>query len=599
MDRAVQHYSSLFKLPSYKRVVSLQTIICVGGGLLSTLILFPSVDGLINGLILGSSLLLINLVLDRVTSVLVLKGDYLLDFRRSAAVSMICMILWFVFVFIGAASAAVFGFVWWVRLSLLGSSAVLILRLVVIRSTSRFGVMRVLLASCLQPLFCLFPFLVLWITLPYSVTLQVPLFVGLSAVLSFSASFLFLSLLNRVGKQTLGVPSFALLKGFLLNWVLGLSTPLEELFEKLGEEKNVDVSLVKFGSSVPKAAVVIPSVHPGPFKNLGSSALPSMLKTALEKELNCVVCVPHGLFGHELDLASQTESRRLIEKVIDSVNVKPLEARASPFVTVNNGTAIACCQIFGNFALISFSLAPATTEDFPKELGLFVGKEAEKHGLTCVGVVNAHNSIDGPVNMQEALPSLESVAASCLNRAVSLERSSFDVGAVTVLPKEFSLGEGMGPGGITVTVVASQGQKAAYIVIDGNNMVSGLRGDILSVLHSVGIDEGEVFTTDTHVVNAMVLNGRGYHPVGEAMSKERLMSYVKEAAIKALAKLERVENTCCCKITVPDVKVIGEKQLENLCLLIDKGVQRAKRLVVPIFAGAGLLLMLMLVLLIT
>jgi putative membrane protein len=603
MDKAVQHYSSLFRLPSYKRVISLQALACIGGGSLSTVILFPFlgglINGLLNGLVLGFSLFIVNFVLDCVVSMLVLRGDPLFDFRRTAAVSMACMILWFAFVFIGAALGTAFRLLWWVRLCLLGFSAVLILRLVVINSTSRLGPVRVLIASFLQPLFCLVPFLMLWAKVDYPVTFQVLFFVIVAVVIALSSTLLFLFLLNRVGKQTLGVPSFSLLKGFLLNWVLSLNVPLEELFEKLGEDQDVEVFLMKFGSSVTKTVVVVPAVHPGPFKNLGSSALPSMLKTALEKELDCVVSVPHGLFGHELDLASQDQSQKLINYVIESADFLASEARASPFVTASNGTAVACCQIFGNFVFISFSLAPATTEDFPKELGLFVRKEAEKHGLTCVGVVNAHNSIDGPANMQEALPSLKAVAATCLEKAASLRRLLFDVGAATVSPKQFTLDEGMGPGGITTVVVSVGGQKAAYVVIDGNNMISGLRGEILSALRSMGMDEGEVFTTDTHAVNAMVLNGRGYHPVGEIMDRDRLIGYIKEATGTALTRLERVKKASCCNVTVPKVKVIGEKQLEKLCLFVDKSIRKAKRLVIPIFAGTGLLLMLTLILLIT
>lgn len=597
MDRAVQHYSSLFRLPSYKRVISIQATVCMAGASLSTLILFPSLDGLINGLVLGFSLLLVNSV-DCVVSILVLRGDTLFDFRRTAAVSMACMIFWFVFIFIGAALGTTLGLYWWIRLCLLGLSGVLILRLVVINSTSRLGPVRILIASFLHPLFCSVPFLMLWTRVDYSAISQVLLFMIVAVAIALSSSFLFLFLLNRVGKQALGISSFSLLKGFLLNWVLGLNAPLEELFEKLGEDQNVEVFLMRFSSSVTKAVVAVPSVHPGPFKNLGSSALPSMLKAALEKEFGSVASVPHGLLGHELDLASQAQSQKLINYVIGSADFEASEARASPFVTVSNGKAAACCQIFGKSVFISFSLAPATTEDFPGDLGLFVRKEAKKHGLTCVGVVNAHNSIDGPANMQKALPSLETVAATCLEKAASLERLPFDVGAATVPPKEFTLEEGMGPGGITAVTVGVGSQRAAYVVIDGNNMISGLREEIISALHSMGVDEGEVFTTDTHTVNARVLNGRGYHPVGEIMDRDRLMACIKEATGTALVRLERVKKVCCCNVTIPKVKVIGEKQLEKLCLFVDRGIREAKRLAILIFAGAGLLLMLTSILLI-
>jgi putative membrane protein len=131
------------------------------------------------------------------------------------------------------------------------------------------------------------------------------------------------------------------------------------------------------------------------------------------------------------------------------------------------------------------------------------------------------------------------------------------------------------------------------VVFDGNNMVSGLREKILSALRSVGINEGEVFTTDTHSVSAVILNKRGYHPVGEAMEHEMLLKHVKDTTLVALSGLKSVK-VACNKITVPNVKVIGGKQLEALCLLIDKALQRTKRIIVPLCASVGLLLMLVL-----
>jgi putative membrane protein len=171
----------------------------------------------------------------------------------------------------------------------------------------------------------------------------------------------------------------------------------------------------------------------------------------------------------------------------------------------------------------------------------------------------------------------------------------FEVGASTVSPKEFTLIDGMGAGGITVIVVRAGDQKAAYVVIDGNNMVSGLREKILSALVSIGISEGEVFTTDTHSVSAVVLGKRGYHPVGEVMNHERLIGHIKEATQKALASVEKVKAGYQ-SIVVPNVKVIGEKRLESLSLLTDRVLQRAKKIVAPIFAASGLFLMLFLLL---
>lgn len=584
MDEVVKHYSSLFKLPSYAKVILLLALSCLGAGTLSAITLFPPFEALVNGLFLGFSLFIVNLIFDYFVSTLILGQDPIYDVRRTAALSLFCWGLWFLFILVGVAIAML------VRLCLLGFSAVLILRLIVFNSTSSTGSKRVLAASLLQPFPCIIPFLLFWAEIDY---FFIFLFFVFSTVVSVLSSFFFISLLNRVGEQTVKIPSLPLFKAFLLNWIVGLNAPFEEFLEKLGEEQDVKVSLIKFDVSKPKAVIVVPFVHPGPFKNVGSSLLPSMLKTALERELNCVACVPHGLLGHELDLSSQIQNQKILNRVVEYSNFKASEAKATPFIKISNGSATACCQVFGKFAFLSFTLAPKTTEDLPQELGLFVQGEAEKHGLSHCAVVNSHNSINGTISRQEALNALKAAAAKCLEQTASLKRLAFEVGAATVMPKGFSLKDGMGPGGITVIVVKVGEQKTAYVVIDGNNMVSGLREKILLSLKSMGISEGEVFTTDTHAVNAVILSKRGYHPIGEAINHEKLIAYIKRATLAAVSDLERAKAAAR-SITVRNVKVIGEKKLEKLCLLTDRVIRKAKKIVIPIFATSGILLMLFL-----
>lgn len=590
MDEAVKHYSSLFKLPSYKKAVSFLALVCIIGGLAFAIRLFQAVEWFIGGLFLGVSVFFINVVVDYFASSILLRRDPIYDLRRTVALSLYCWILWFFFIFAGAAA----GSSWLVRFLLLGFSAVLMLRLIVLNSTSFASYKRLLLSSVLQPFSCVIPFMFMLIEAGYPLDFYyILLFFVFSVIVSVGSSFVFLFSLNSVGKRMLGFPSMALFKAFLLNWIADLNAPFEEFLERLGERQIVEVSLIKFSSSKPKAFIVTPSIHPGPFKNIGSSLLPSQLKTALEKKLNCVVCVPHGLFGHEFDLASQIQSQKIINSVVENADFMVHEEGATPFVKVSNGLATVCCQIFGHCAFLSFTLAPKTTEDFPPELGMFIRREAEKYGLDCCVIVNAHNSIDGAVNIQEALDALKTVAATCLEKTVSQERLPFEVGATTTIPKGFGLKDGMGPGGITVVVVNVGAQKTVYVAIDGNNMVAGLREEILSALHSLGINEGEVFTTDTHSVNAVVLNKRGYHPIGEVIDHENLIGYIKEAAVAAMSDLEQVK-VACRRITVSDVTVIGENLLEKLCVLIGRTIQRAKKVVIPIFATSGLLLMLFL-----
>lgn len=381
-----------------------------------------------------------------------------------------------------------------------------------------------------------------------------------------------------------------LLKSFLANWIEDVNGPLENVLEHLGTKQSMDVSLLTFRTKkIVKAVMVIPALHPGPFKNVGSSLFPSLIQSALEQRLNCVVSVPHGLFGHELDLASQAQNQKVLDAILNSLSFQKSERKASSFIRAKIGVASAGCQIFGDCVVLFLTVAPATTEDLPPELGFLAIHEAEKKALASAVVVNAHNSINGDRNAVENIGPLKEAVIESLEKAAEAKRFTIEVGAAKVVPTEFSLEDGMGQGGISAIIVRLEGQTTAYVTIDGNNMISGLREKILNTLKPLGIDDGEILTTDTHAVNAVVLNRRGYHPIGEAMNHEKLMEYVRNAVSAALKNLEPAVASWQ-TITVPDVKVIGAEQVQALCALTDEAAKQAQKAAAFLFPIGGLIL---------
>jgi len=592
MGKATKHYSSLFFLPSFRKTLAFLALSMLALSLL-TAVLFPTIEGLIYGLLIGLSLLILTLLSDFTITHLVFRKDPIFVIRRTAALSLYSWILWQGFIALGIALGFVFGTSFWVKLSLLGYAAVMTLRAVVFFSVSAARPAHQALASLLQPIFCIIPFLIYWVTINQISLLQVLPFLIVTPFLSLASANLLVSLIDRLGQASYGVPAMPLFRAFMLNWVAGLNSPIEHYFEKLGEDDDVEVSLLEFEAKKTKAAIIVPLVHPGPFKNIGSSHLPSLLKHEFQNAFGGDACVPLGILGHELDLASQTQNQKIIASVISSAKSVTFSDRSNRFVKVEEGFVTASCQVFGDTALLSFSLAPKTTEDLPQELGRFVQEEARVLGLSGALVINAHNCITDLADMDTPLDALKSAASKCLRLAVHSPPSLFEVGAATVCPQVFSLKDGMGTGGITVIAVRLAEQCTAYIVIDGNNMISGLREKILSTLTSAGFDDGEIFTTDTHAVNALVLGRRGYHPVGESMNHETLLNYIKEAASIALKNLENC-RVGSLTIKVPRVRVIGEARIRELSILIDKALQRAKQVAPPIFALEGFLLILLL-----
>jgi putative membrane protein len=596
IERIIKHYSQMFVLPSYRRIVLFTLLSCVIGGFL-TIFLVARVP-----MVLALQFSLLLFILSATSDLIIrqgfMKSDIVYNMRRCAALSMFSTQLWFGFLIVGSLLTLFFdSWSFWVNLLSIGFAAVCILRLIVFSSTSFACQFRVVGSSLMQPIVCLLPmyYVAHFVDYPFGTISAVYLLVSIP--ISILTALLFISSVNKIGVKTIQVPTTSVLKAFLANWIENLKPPLESLFENSGGEKTIDFSLLAFeAENRVKSVTVVSSFHPGPFRNVGSSSLPFLIQEALEKKLDAVAAVPHGLFGHEFDLASQRQNQKVLRGILDVADFTDFGSKATRFVKTQKGVAGASCQIFKDCAVVTLTLAPETTEDFPRELGDFILEEALKVGLAHVIVINAHNSINGLFDVNRVMEPLKEAALDVLKKASKLESSVFEVGAAKVVPEEFSFEDGMGLGGICALVIRAGDQTCAYITIDGNNMVSGLREKILNSLKELGVDIGEVLTTDTHVVNAIIMTARGYHPLGEAISHEKLINYVKYVVREALNNLKPA-STAWSVGKVSNVRVIGENQIKEMSLLADKALQRAKRTAVPLFAAAGLLLIMLAVIL--
>jgi len=594
IDKTVKRYSALFKLPSRRTLLIELLITCLLCGILIvTTFKFSPLYWSTLGLVLGTTLFVLTIASDALIRFSSMSTDPVFNLRRCSALSLYSILIWVGFILVGVVASRILYTDVWFRFFILGFCVASALRLLVLSGVSFSSTGKIAVFAFLQPVLYI-------VAVVYTASTVNVLNLGVSSLafslfsvaVTVTTVFVYVFSIDSVGVGVLGVGSFSVLKAFMAVWAENQNAPFERLFERFSQERNIQLAALSFRSAqgITKANVIVPAVHPGPFKRIGSSALPHAIQSAVENRKNgCVVMVPHGLSGHDLDLAAQSQNELLLERVLRLSDISDFGKGATQFLRVKRNGASVGCQVFNGCALVSLTLAPETMEDLPPELNALVVEAARKKGFSTAITVDAHNSIEGPFKIDEAIKPLKEAALISLEEASRLRTAKFEVGAARVVPVEFSLQEGMGPGGIAAFVAKVGAQKTAYITIDGNNMVAGLREKILKALAEVGVDEGEVFTTDTHEVNAVVLTARGYHPVGEVMDQDRLINYVKQVTKDALANLEPSEVAWGIE-TVSGVKVIGEKQIEALSILLDKSIKRAKKLAVSIFPIAGVIL---------
>ena len=600
IDRTVKRYSALFSLPSHTTILIELFAACLFSGILiQTTLHMAQTYGLALGLALGSTFFALTLASDFIIHFSSAETDPVFDLRRCSALSVYSLLLWVVLITLGVLSDLFIPGIW-LRFFLLGFCAALALRLLVFSAVSFAGLAKVAAYAALQPvLYMVSVIYTLSAVTTLDVGMSLVVFSFLSVLVTVTATFVYMFSIDRVGLAVLGVGSFSVLKAFMATWTEDLNAPFERLFERFSQVSEIQVSALLFRNNkkVVKAIMIVPAFHPGPFKNIGSSGLPYTIQNEVENKIrNCIALVPHGLSGHNLDLATQAENQLVLERTLKLIETSDFGTNATPSLYMKISGATVGCQIINSCALLTLTLAPETMEDLPPELNQMLINEAKNNGFPTAIAVDAHNSINGPFKIDEATKPLLEAAFASLQKASKLKAVDFQIGVARETPKEFGLKEGMGPGGIAVLVVKVGGQTTAYVTIDGNNMITGLREKILATLAEIGINEGEVFTTDTHVVNAVVLNARGYHPVGEAMNQDVLIDYVKRAARSALENLEPAEAAWATDI-VSNVKVIGEQQIAAMSTLLDKAMKRARNLAILVFPFAAAVLAALLMLL--
>lgn len=572
-DKAVRHYASLFTLPSHSAIIANSYLISMAG---LSIAFFLIGRNIAQGLIAGFALATASIFADWITFLLV-KRDPLFTFRRISGLSLTTLVILASALTAGGAISRIIGSLY----TMLGAftmafSISAALRFTTFYTCSSLSVPRILITSILHPIVLLFPLLFFQtiILSPKNIVALV-----LTAFTVLAASYFFLKAIDENAKRAIDVDweRYDPFRAFILDWVLGIKEPLEAFFEKISSKKTVSTTSIVFRKDrEPKLLFIVPDFHPGPFKNVGSSAFPHQMQEYLEKDVGVFTVVAHGISDHGSDLASEPEVMKVVKGFKIEGKKDSEGSLATRLIRREFDSSKATCQLFGKGALLTLTRAPKGMEDMPRLLLSRIIKEGKKLGLDPVAIVDAHNSINEDRLSKEDVKNFCKAAVEAMRSSLEERKERFKVGVARVSPKDVTLAQGMGPGGISVIAVKVGKIINTYVIIDGNNMVTGLREKILSDLKTLKIEDGEVMTTDTHAVNAVTITRKGYYPVGEAIDQNKIRGWVKEATRKALFDLER-SNAAWQTEKFSGVKVIAEKKLRKLAELVDSSIALMKR----------------------
>jgi putative membrane protein len=365
------------------------------------------------------------------------------------------------------------------------------------------------------------------------------LLVTCSIVSALGVSFI-IHRVEQSGRSEIGDSPMGLFRSFLDHWLRKTPTALEERLLSLSTEGSIETKILSFSGedSRPKASLVVSNFHPGPYRDMGSGGLPSELKQSLEESQHGVVQVPHGISNHKLNIVSHRDIDRFLSATRENYPLDHMIRSASSMIREKEGDATVSGQAFGNIVLLTITLAPMEMEDLPTLVSTEIEKEASRLGFEVL-VVDAHNSIVGQTSITPLQAErIIAAAVRVFGRLRALSQGPFSVGSAYDALHNYTLKEGIGPGGLSVMVVKTENDIASYITIDGNNMQQGLRDQILQSIRETGVSDAEVMTTDTHLVTGLVRSPLGYYPVGAALPTSTFVTQITLTVQKATTNLE-------------------------------------------------------------
>ncbi|NVM45696.1 MAG: DUF2070 family protein [Candidatus Lokiarchaeota archaeon] len=394
---------------------------------------------------------------------------------------------------------------------------------------------------------------------------QLPFFFFLRAMLFFTVCAVIfaipyarsLSRVSNIYRQATGIGGYPFIRAFVLSMLTeGNDELLESFFDKIGVDSNVKIQYLAIRSEKTKkikGLFVIPQVHFGPFKTCGSSDLPAHIYDLFKNIKGTTIY--HTTNDHTLNLTSQKELEKVLSKIESDVKYIQEDSKNEWIKEVNttsrnmsNSAKLLGIDI-NNIAIVFLTRHPLPSDDIQMQVGEEIRKIAKAKGYREIIIIDSHNSIIGDEvlirNRSLEAKDLISVSEKFLVSNKKSDRSnkiSVQYGVAKDLMLEYSEKDGIGTGGLVVHLFKDvvSNQKTVLIHFDANNAYVDIRSFVLNKLQNRGIEWGEITTSDSHSV-ARQFSPRGYSPIGDKITLEKILEKIDTLLVEAENNLEEVE----------------------------------------------------------
>jgi len=380
--------------------------------------------------------------------------------------------------------------------------------------------------------------------------------------LVFGAGFILLMwAIDRPLYRAFHIHLLSFLNTFIAHLTDGSKT-MEDFFREIGEEVYVPQVTIFFRKDKGRGVIfTVPNVHPGPMGEIGGGILPKYLQKAFPD----LVMVSHGTATHDFNLVAEEEIEKIVTAIRAGRDRPEYSSSASRSYRYQSGSVSLLFQVFGTTLLMVSTRSPEKTEDIEFGIGMTIMAEGHR-SFPHVAFVDAHNCFTGDISSISpgslAAMDYQQAALYAIREGPGLEQYPVEAGSSQVLPP-FTRVQGFGDQGLETLVIRTGGQTTAYVLIDGNNVLAGVR-EVLREYVLTLVDEAEIMTTDSHVVNTV----SGKNPVGFNVPPDHIIPYLDQSVREALDDLSPAVaggDTAICERVV----VFGSQRIAQMASTVN------------------------------
>ncbi len=379
--------------------------------------------------------------------------------------------------------------------------------------------------------------------------------------ISITANMVYMHLISVKGRAW-GLDPLKLARAFLANWLSNIAEPMERILSSFSipRKARIDVVLFEKEGSRP-LALIVPEIHYGPFKNVGSSMMPYLIDEAMEaKGYNALAF--HGPENHSHNLPTAEYSRKIAWMIAEEISrVKSIGLTPREFFREKTGEWEALVVPFDKVSLL-FVTRDKGIDDLPSKLRDIAEEIGEKTGILPI-IVDSHNSYTS-----EDFNGME--VEALLRKTVETVRKKRECGlkvgyGETMIRARGHLG--LCSGRIRSLVFECNGKRVGITYIYGNNMFPETRAKLKEHVSKLKLlDDYEPITPDDHTCTATLAD----HPYVPVRYSEELANAVLESIKTAISDLGEA-RAYYKRIVINNVRFVGQVIYDMLGLLEEVG----------------------------